>query len=368
MKDRLPFAGQVCLSMIVKNETAVLQRCLESVRPLISSWAIVDTGSSDGTQELVRRLMADLPGELIERPWQDFATGRNQALELAARHGEYALIIDADEIMQIDGTRFPPRLEAAAYYLRQGPADGEFEYQLAKLLKLGIGWRWEGVLHEYPALHPQPAIGLLDGLKIRYFHDGARSQRPLRDKFMDDARVLERALAQEPHNRRYAFYYAQSLRDAGELEAAIAAYRRRADMGGWDQEVWYSLFQIGLLLARQGAPMEQQIDALLRAWEFRPSRAESLCELAHLLRMARRYASARLFAEQAAAIADTSDTLFVDRSVYRWRARDEQAVSAWHLGRHEECARLCRALLADPGLPEAQRARIEANLGFCRGG
>ena len=57
-----PFASQLCLSMIVKNEAAVIARCLASVRPCIGAWAIVDTGSSDGTQALIRGLMADLPG------------------------------------------------------------------------------------------------------------------------------------------------------------------------------------------------------------------------------------------------------------------------------------------------------------------
>src|SRR5664279_2126140 len=93
---------RICLSMIVKNESAVIERCLRSVKPWIHAWAISDTGSSDGTQDIVRKFMADLPGELIERPWVDFSTNRNQALELACKYGDYALIIDADEILEAD--------------------------------------------------------------------------------------------------------------------------------------------------------------------------------------------------------------------------------------------------------------------------
>src|SRR5690349_4491408 len=93
---------RVCLSMIVRNEAAVIERCLRSVRPHVHAWAIADTGSDDGTQAIVRRCMAGLPGELIERPWVDFATNRNEALELARTYGDYALIIDADEVLQTD--------------------------------------------------------------------------------------------------------------------------------------------------------------------------------------------------------------------------------------------------------------------------
>ena len=88
--------------MIVKNEAAVIERCLRSVRPHVQCWAIADTGSDDGTQDIIRRMMADLPGELIERPWVDFATNRNQALDLARNYGDYALIIDADEVLETD--------------------------------------------------------------------------------------------------------------------------------------------------------------------------------------------------------------------------------------------------------------------------
>src|SRR3954452_20956269 len=55
------YGQTVGLNMIVKDEAAVIARCIASVRPLIDSWAIVDTGSSDGPQEIVRELLADLP-------------------------------------------------------------------------------------------------------------------------------------------------------------------------------------------------------------------------------------------------------------------------------------------------------------------
>lgn len=361
-----PFASQLCLSMIVKNEAAVIARCLASVRPCIGAWAIVDTGSSDGTQALIRDLMADLPGALIERPWVDFATNRNQALDLAAGYADYALIIDADEILEIDAAAaFPARLDAAGYYVRQTLAGSEFEYASAKLLRHDAGWRWRGVLHEYPALEPPPAMGRLDGLRVRSFPDGARSRRPLREKYLDDARVLEAALAREPGDARYVFYLAQSLRDAGENAAALDAYRRRAAMGGWAEEVWYARFQIGALLERLGAAEAEIIDAYLAAWDARPTRAEPLCDLARFLRLRGRYASAYVHARAAAQLAEPADLLFVDLSAYRWRAPDEQAVAAFYLDRRGECAELCRRLLDGPWLPPGERARVAANLALC---
>ena len=77
-------APTICLNMIVKNEAHVIRRCLDSVRPFIDCWVIVDTGSTDGTQELIREVMRDIPGELRERPWKNFAHNRNEALSLTS--------------------------------------------------------------------------------------------------------------------------------------------------------------------------------------------------------------------------------------------------------------------------------------------
>ena len=92
---------KLCLNMIVKNEALVIRRCLDSVRPIIDHWVIVDTGSTDGTQDIIREHLRDLPGELHERPWRNFAHNRSEALELARGRSDYTLIIDADDTLEI---------------------------------------------------------------------------------------------------------------------------------------------------------------------------------------------------------------------------------------------------------------------------
>ena len=66
--------SSICLSMIVKNEAHVLARCLRSVKPLLSSWVIVDTGSTDDTERVAREELAGIPGEFVRKGWVDFGT------------------------------------------------------------------------------------------------------------------------------------------------------------------------------------------------------------------------------------------------------------------------------------------------------
>ena len=72
----------ICLNMIVKNEAHVIERCLISVKHLINYWVIVDTGSTDGTQQIIRDFLKEIPGELYEKLWVNFSHNRNEALNL----------------------------------------------------------------------------------------------------------------------------------------------------------------------------------------------------------------------------------------------------------------------------------------------
>ena len=351
-------AHRICLNMIVKNEAPVIERCLASVRPWIDSWVIVDTGSSDGTQELVRKALTGLPGQLHERPWRNFAHNRNEALELARPLAGHLLFIDADEQLQVpDGFVWPKSL-APANMLRCQLND--WTYWRNAVVDTQLPWRWEGVLHEYLAADQPHSWHQLAGPEIQVSRDGARARDP--DTYLKDIEVLRQALREEPGSTRYAFYLAQSMRDAGRHEDAIAAYRHRVDMGGWDEEVWYSLLQIAALLERVSAGVEAVQRAYLQAFNFRPSRAEPLYELARYLRTQHAPAIAYLFALRAAAMPLPSDILFVDAAVYEWKALDELGSTAWWAGAHEDGRRACERLLADQRFAPEHRERIEANL------
>ena len=354
---------RICLSMIVKNESRVIERCLRSAKPFIDSWAISDTGSTDGTQDIIRRVMADMPGELIERPWVDFAHNRNEALELAKRHGEFALIIDADEIFEAEPDFAWPAATTAPGYLLE-LIFHDMRYRRIAAVKLDEQWEWKGVLHEVLVAPRLAEAVYLPGLRIRVFTDGARSQLSQQEKFSKDAELLRAALAKEPDNARYAFYLAQSLRDALRPQEAIAAYEHRVAMGGWFEEVYYSKLQLGRLKEQIGAPYAVVVAAYLDAYDFRPSRADAACEAARFFRLNERWHLAKQFGEIASSLKPNEDLLFVDHSAYQWRARDEWSIAAYWCGDFALSARLCRELLDDPGLPVNEKPRVQKNLDF----
>lgn|GEM_PF-1439258 len=353
----------VCLTMIVKDETAVIERCLRSVLPFIDCWSIVDTGSTDGTQRLIANSLEALPGELHERRWQDFGHNRTEALTLARAWGDYALVIDADETFDIPAGFQFPNLTADGYYTRHRGSNSVVTFDLLQLLKADTPWRYEGVLHEVAVCDRPHRTALLEGpLCVGHF-DGARNQIDAKQKYARDAAVLERAIEQEPDNARYRYYLARSYRDAEVPEKALENFAKRADMGGWDEEVWHSLHLMGVISAELNK-YHAAVAAQLRAHQLRPQRAEALCALAQLHRTREEHQLSYLFARQAARIPRPDDRLFVDDSVYQWRALDELSIAAYWVGEYEESLQAAKELLRGDAIPESERPRIEKNLHF----
>lgn len=359
---------KICLSMIVKDEERVIARCLEAVRPHIDTWAIVDTGSTDGTIDVIRETMAGFEGTLEQQPWVDFATNRTQALELARRTGcDYALVIDADDVLQVpEGFTWPADMKDGAMMVHD--LDGML-YWRTQVFRLSEPWEYRGVVHEYPWKGGQPeSLTRIHGPKVLITRDGARSREPNAVKYGRDAELLERALEEDPSDTRSAFYYAQSLRDAGRLEDSVQAYRRRARMGGYAEEVWFALFQIAVVEHRlDRLDWEVIADLYLQAYRYRPKRAEPLISLAAGYRQRGDHAQAFLYASAAVNTPQPSgELLFVDPSAYTWRKFDELSMAAHGIG-HREVARTVGEYALTMG-PDSQETRLRRNLTYSPGG
>ena len=348
--------------MIVKNEAPVIRRCLESVRPIIDYWVIVDTGSTDGTQDIIRAHLKDVPGELHERPWHDFAYNRSEALALARPHGDYSLIIDADDVLEIpEGFRLP-ELTADSYMV--DIQDTSIRYQRRQLLRNTLPWRYQGVLHEVLTDENARPPGYLP-IVTRRGYDGARRRDPM--TYRKDAAILEAALLTEtdPFLRsRYTFYLAQSYRDCMEKQKAAEAYLRRAELGFWDQEVFCSLYNAAQIKQELGHDTVEVIALYSRAFGVAPNRAEALHGASRLCRNTGRNQEGYEIAKRGLALTAPADGLFVETWIYDYGLLDEFVVNSYWSGHYGECLDACVRLLARDTLPDGYRDRIAANARF----
>lgn len=236
----------ICLNMIVKNESHIIESTLENIctHMPISYWVISDTGSTDDTKYIIQTFFTNknIPGELVEHEWKDFAYNRTKALECAFDKTDYVFIFDADD--SIEGTITLPKLTADKYMFRFGT---DFSYERPLLMNNRKKWFYTGVLHEYLDASEPRHNGTIQG---KYYiisgRSGARSQNP--NKYYDDAMVLKNAYEIEPRKdlkSRYCFYCAQSFLDARHLDEAIEWYKKTIQEKGWTQEIYHACIQLG---------------------------------------------------------------------------------------------------------------------------
>jgi hypothetical protein len=359
--------SKICLSLIVRDEEKVIERCIRSCLPIIDSWCIVDTGSVDATMEIIREVLKDVPGELIEEPWQNFGYNKSHALQAAKPWGDYALLMDADDELGIaDDVKKPLRLTADSYDLRVHYAN--LEYDRPHLVKLAKDFRYVGVRHEYLTCDGTfTSGGRVPGIVYNVVGGGARSRDP--QKYINDAKALEATLIKDPENPRTLYYIGQSYRDAGLRAEALVWFDRRGRMGGWPEETFMALFEAAKCRELLGHDPKDVMDGYLKAWEARPTRAEPLYELARYLRVVQsRFSLAYQIAKMGLSIPRPDDKLFVAQDVYDWRMLDEMSVSGFYIGKKTEGAIANKKLLTIAhavGIPDADKRRILANLAFC---
>ncbi len=364
----------VCLNMIVRDEAPVIERLLRSTRAAIDYFVIVDTGSTDGTPELIQRLSAelDLPGEIHFRQWVNFGHNRQQALALAlaADRGDWLLFIDADEELVCPDPGFFERLEPGATYKLE-KHQGTGRYALPNLVDVRhTQWQWRAPVHEY--------LKFLGGSQRRILSkeawilyregQGGRSRGvSKRDKYLRDVTLLEAALAEDPEDPRSRFYLAQSYRDAGEHRLAYENYDRRTRMAGWDQETYMAHYEKGRLAILLALGDEVIVSELLKAHEMRPMRAEPLWLLARFSRFRGLCVEGYRIALMGLKIPLPADTLFVDKAVYDWRLLEEFALCAHILGRHQDAAQAVERILRGGLYPSEEWERLHALLSAARG-
>lgn len=364
MGERRP---TICLSMIVKNEAHVLRRCLRSVKPFITHWAISDTGSTDGTQAVIREELEGVPGELIERPWVDFSTNRNEALELARAQGaDWLLVIDADEQLIPDAGFTLEALEADTYSVWFNIDGTEGRWFRKLLLHANVPLVYRGTMDEY--LDDRGLDNrVLENCLVRSYTEGARSKDGIVAKFNRDVETLKAAIEREPEEPRNWYYLGQRLGGAGRYEEAIEALRSRLALAtGFEEERYASLLQIAQYKEYLGHSPDELAAAYLAAYQERPTRAEPLIGLAFLHSNQRQWATAELYARAAARLPRPVDTMLVMDEVYAWGANDTLAGILCEQGKLAEARELLTKLVALPQCPEAQRERIRQNIALIR--
>lgn len=323
----------LCLNMIVKNESKIILRLLESVLPIIDCYCICDTGSTDDTIEKIESFFnsKNIPGKVVTEPFQNFAYNRNYALQSCIGMSDYIIFLDADMILQVKQFDKTKLLDYDSFTILQGSDD--FYYQNVRIVKNNGLFQYVGVTHEYintPSNNKNRNLEKNE-LFISDIGDGGSKH----DKFERDIRLLTEAIEKDPNNDRYHFYLANTYHDSGNFNKAIEFYEKRVQLGGWIQEVWYSCYKIASCYKHMGK-INDAISYWLLCYDYLPDRIESLYELVSHYRNISKHKLAYFFYKSAKEIlekkVDRDNYLFLHNDIYTFKMDYEFTIIAAYLG------------------------------------
>jgi glycosyltransferase involved in cell wall biosynthesis len=354
---------RIGLCMIVKNESHIIHESLTATLPLIDTYCIVDTGSTDDTIQKIKSFYEEngIIGEIHERPWKNFGHNRSEALSLCDGKMDYILVIDADDLIAWEGNGkqdlqdvFRMNPNTVNFKIRQG----ELVYTRMQGFKANDGWKYVGVLHEYPS-NGKPNNKTINAPPTMYMTSrrlGDRSR--CTDKMKRDIAVLLKGVEEEPTNERYMFYLAQSYRDDGQTDKAIEWYTKRYEIGRWYEERYMSAYNI--------ARLTHSKEWVWKAHECNPKRIECLVSYLSYCRGTNKFSRELLaMALYASTIPKPTDQhLFLENDVYDWKVWDELSIIAFYCGRKDIAKKASEKLIDDNKAPPQQLQRIKANYTF----
>lgn len=273
--------------MIVKDEAHIIEKTFDNLLSHISFdyWVICDTGSTDGTQDLIKNyfMKKGIRGEVVQHKWRDFGYNRTEALKAAFKKADYILIFDADDSIHGDFI-LPPKLTRDFYKLQFGKG---FTYYRPLLITAQKPTSFIGVLHEFLKLNEGTPTE--ENISGNYYVESGRlgNRSKAGDKYLKDALILKAAYEEEVRTggdltNRYAFYCGQSFKDCGKVDDAIEWYSLVADkLNSWVQERYYSCVTLGHLYKQKGNT-EKALEYYLKSDVFDTERKEGViyaCEI-----------------------------------------------------------------------------------------
>jgi glycosyltransferase involved in cell wall biosynthesis len=341
----------LALTMMVKDEAITIKKSLDSVKDVIDSVVVYDTGSSDDTPSIISKWCTEnnKPLYIKHGEFCDFSTSRNTLLEFAEtidKPPKYLLLLDSnDELRNPENiVSFIKSTNCTGYKLQQcWDTKGNLtKYWNVRLVKNKSGWRYTGRVHEYIQTNVQGKIPEVQENCFIY-QDRTDDCEKSGERFKRDVVLLLEDYNSNPTEPRTCFYLAQTYKCLGDTTNASKYYELRTHLGGYYEEVFYSHLQ----LARISNVWEDVFKWCIKAYEM-ISRVEPLLIIVEHYLMKRNFHMAYLFINTAYHLEyPKNQGLFIDNNSYEYKRYHLMARIAWYVGQKEIGREACiKAIIA----------------------
>jgi glycosyltransferase involved in cell wall biosynthesis len=385
--------GKLALNFICKNESHVIERMLNSAKTITDLIVVNDTGSTDGTQDMIRKFGEEnnIPTYVFERVFDDFEKSRTWAMgklrEVVAElkwdadkvHGYW---FDCDENLLIEPTFDKNQFTADLYMINT--YIGQMKYTRNTFFKVSKPFRWYGPVHEFIVCDDQNITsGLASDIAVNVSMDGASWQGKVSEKYLAHSHKLETYINESRQDPRWIFYTAQSYHDSASipdnkeeneerLRRSLKYYKERTERtDGYIEEVYYSHYRMGTIMRILEEPWNLTLQQCMKAYAVDPLRGESIKTIIDYYLQVGEWNLAYLYTKFAYENFHNRNPypkklLFVDESLYNWKFAEAHAAACFYTGRADEAKKVYGEILkvvkTNPGsfTPE-DLSKIEMN-------
>lgn len=354
---------KLALNFICKDESHVVKRMLESAKGITDLIVVADTGSTDGTQDIIRKFGEDnnIPTYVFERPFDDFEKSRNFAMNKLRDvvkelnwdpNKVYGFWFDCDEQLVVD-PKFDKNQFVNDLYM-ENCYIGQMKYTRNTFFRVSKPFKWYGPCHEFIICDDKNITsGLASNIHVSVSMDGASWKGNISAKYKSHAFVLEKYIDENRQDPRWIFYTAQSYHDSASvpnnkeenderLRRALKYYKERTTrLDGYAEEIYYSQYRIGTIMTVLEEPWNLTHQECLKAYAMDPMRGESIKTIIDYYLRVGEWHMAYLYTKFAKENFHGKSPypkrlLFVDEALYRWKFAEAHAAAAFYTGRMEE--------------------------------
>jgi hypothetical protein len=286
---------KIVLILMIKNESLIMRRCIESVINFVDAFCITDTGSVDNTVDIALDIIknSEKPGKLCQTIFRDFGTTRSESFNFSKEFikelgwdlsNTFAILLDADMVLKIRED-FEKSIVADYDECKIIQTQWGLEYNNTRFIRMSLDWKCIGSTHEYWQASQKTKIAILTSKKI--WIDDISDGGCKTDKFERDIRLLigdlEKAREKQDmiNTSRSLFYLARSYYCIDDTTNAIKYFKERIDLGGWIEEVWHSYLSIAICYLKLNE-IDEATKWYHKTWDIDNTRSEPLLALADI--------------------------------------------------------------------------------------
>lgn len=346
-----PCLGQTVLVLMEKNESKIIERMLQSIIDDIDGFIILDTGSTDNTEQVMWDFLVTKhkkPGAIYRTDWYDFGTNRTIAVQLAHEMGKWLILMDADYRLERENKAMPQAWKSQLPSLQNNPpawlllkTTGDLDYARPHLVLGSVRWCYVCRTHEYlsKSIHDKSNASFrqetFPALMIDHVGDGQSKS----DKMGRDIVLLLMDQMDDPKGERAPFYLANTLKQIRMFHWAIRSYKQAMNRCGWNEENYCSAkgtLECMFQLPPGEVSFERMLSMALHGQTQNPERLELIAMFVRKIRNTREWwpkyshVASSLLAFQTHATYPSHQKLFIERPEHDFGIWQEASICAFY--------------------------------------